>query len=390
MGIGDAVDEQFLGKGDSKKEKMKRGKLFLSPFSRLNEVANTSNTRAAPKLEGMKRAWQYGAVGILVFLLLAWWASPLVQATYTYQLYPAVTHLLVPVTSLVPFSLSAVLLPIVLVALLVGLVMSFKQSTRRAWLGRGLLVLLLGYGWFVLAWGGNYTREPVETLLSLPEQSVAETEVLELTHYFAEVVTENADSPRDVPQALASVRTSLLDELSRYGLTGVTLPPTVKTLPAGTLLTFGYAGVISPFTLEAHVDGGVTDTTKVSVGAHELAHVAGFAGEADTYLVSTLAGLKADNGFARYAIALGMFDRASAQLPAETRQALIDTLPATAQADYQAIQDAKVRYYRPALARPLSGLYDAYLRSQGVSAGVGDYGRVIKLLVHAREKGLLR
>lgn len=312
------------------------------------------------------------------------------QVGYTQHLYPLMTRLLVPFTSLVPFSLGAVLVPIAIVGLLVGVGMAFSKSLRRTvWLRRSLLVLLLAYGWFVLAWGGNYNREPVETLLTLPERPVGEAEVLELTNYFAEIITENVDSPRDVPRALASVRTSLLEDLATYGLGGVRLPPTVKMLPAGTLLTFGYAGVISPFTLEAHVDGGVTDTTKVSVGAHELAHVAGFAGEADTYLVSTLAGLKAEDGFARYSIALGMFDRASAQLPPETRQALIDALPAAAQEDYWAIQDAKRRYYRPALAQPLSGVYDTYLRSQGVSAGVSDYGRVIKLLVHAREKGLL-
>ena len=342
-----------------------------------------------PKLLKMKRAWQYGVVGILVSLLLAWWVLPVVQGAYTRQLYPAVTRLLVPVTSLFSFSLSAVLVPVVLVGLLIGIGMTFGSSRRMVWVRRGLLALLLAYGWFVLAWGGNYNREPVEALLVLPQQPVAEEEVLELTQYFAEVIAKNVDSPRDVPQALASVRASLLGELATYGLTGVRLPATVKMLPAGTLLTFGYAGVISPFTLEAHVDSGVTDTTKVSVGAHELAHVAGFAGEADTYLVSTLAGLKAENAFARYSIALGMFDRASAQLPAETRQALIDALPTVAQADYWAIQGAKRRYYRPALAHPLSGVYDTYLRSQGVSAGLSDYGRVITLLVQAREKGLL-
>ena len=337
----------------------------------------------------MKRAWRYGVVGSLVFLLAAWLVSPLVQAAYAQQLYPVMTNLLVPITSLIPFSLSAVLVPVAVVGLLVSLTLMLKSTRRMVWLRRGLIALLLGYGWFVVAWGGNYERESVETLLSLPEQSIGEAEVLELTHYFAEVVTENVDSSRDVSRALASVRTSLLRDLNTYGLNGVRLPPTVKMLPAGTLLTFGYAGVISPFTLEAHVDSGVTDTTKVSVGAHELAHVAGFAGEADTYLVSTLAGLKADDRFARYSIALGMFDRASAQLPSEARQELISALPTAAQEDYWAIQDAKRRYYRPALAQPLSGVYDTYLRSQGVSAGVSDYGRVIKLLIHAQEKGLL-
>ena len=53
------------------------------------------------------------------------------------------------------------------------------------------------------------------------------------------------------------------------------------------------------------------------------------------------------------------------------------------------MREVAVRYYKPALARPLSSLYDRYLRSQGVEAGVKDYDRVVTLLVYARRRGLL-
>ena len=78
-------------------------------------------------------------------------------------------------------------------------------------------------------------------------------------------------------------------------------------MPPGTLLTFGYAGIASPFTLEANLDGGLTSVSKVAVAAHELTHTAGFAREADTDFLSALAGLRADDPYARYAVALSFF-----------------------------------------------------------------------------------
>ena len=91
--------------------------------------------------------------------------------------------------------------------------------------------------------------------------------------------------------------------MSRFleGLHGYapTLPRRVKKLPPGTLLFFGRSGSILPIFLEAHADGAMHDAWFLRTAAHELAHVAGFSGEADADVVGFLAGLRADDRFAR-------------------------------------------------------------------------------------------
>ncbi len=349
----------------------------------------------------MRRARLYtelGIVGLVTFLGVWGLVAPrgLVERDYSRLFYPRVTHLVVPLTSPLPFSLGALLLVMLTLGGAIWLVASWRRRRGRfgawfrGWAWRVFVVTALVYGWFLVAWGANYGREPVETLLGLPgAESVDTGEVEALAHLLGEVVRENVGSDRDVTLALASVRASLVRLLKRHDLTGLDLPARVKSLPPGTLLTFGYAGITSPFTLEAHVDGGLTDVSKVAVATHELAHTAGFAREADADLVAALAGLGADDPYARYAVALSFFAKAARVLPEETYRPLYDALPVSAKRDLAEMQEVSARYYRPALARPLSSLYDRYLRAQGVDAGVADYDRVVTLLVRARRRGLL-
>ena len=327
-------------------------------------------------------------------------ASPgLVERDYSRLFYPQVTHLVVPLTSPLPFSLGALLLMLLPLSLLAWLVTTWRRRERaalwlRTWAWRGLVIAALVYGWFLVAWGANYGREPVVALLGLTQtdalqKPINQGEVEALARFFGEVVRENVVSDRNEALALASVRASLIRLLETYDLTNLDVPARVKNLPPGTLLTFGYAGIASPFTLEANLDGGLTSVSKIAVAAHELTHTAGFAREADTDFLSALAGLRADDPYARYAVALSFFAKTAGTLPERTYDALYDSLPEEAKQDLAEMRAASIRYYRPALARPLSSLYDRYLRSQGVEGGVKDYDRVVTLLVYARRRGLL-
>lgn len=73
-----------------------------------------------------------------------------------------------------------------------------------------------------------------------------------------------------------------------------------------------------------------------------------------------------------------------------TTRTRYNALPSQAKTDLQAFRDVYLRYQPPRLAARLQArVYDSYLRTQGVTAGVADYGRVIDLLVAARRSGLL-
>ena len=64
----------------------------------------------------------------------------------------------------------------------------------------------------------------------------------------------------------------------------------------------------------------------VATAAHELAHVAGYCGEADADAVGVLAGLASDDALARYATALAAFRRVCGALDESQRKPLFDAL----------------------------------------------------------------
>jgi len=130
------------------------------------------------------------------------------------------------------------------------------------------------------------------------------------------------------------------------------------------------------------VDAGLPPAARLATATHELTHAAGWAREADTDALAVLAGIACDHVWVRYANALaGVSAVRTALLPlaptgSDARahlERVVATLPEAAQLDRAALSAAVARWYRPGVARGVTQVYDAYLRSQGIEAGVADY-----------------
>ena len=324
-------------------------------------------------------------VGLLVSAaLLLWWtlyppAPELVERYYSRLLYPLLARLLVGLSDSVTWSLAVPLLLLLLLLLIISFARSF-------WWGlRGLISLYLA---FVLLWGANYQRLPLAQQLGLDESPVQAEEMATLAEVLLEHILENAEAERDASRALEAGRSAMQSLQRDISGVAVQLPQQIKTpLPEGWLLRWGGAsGVISPLTLEAHVDPALPSSSFIAIALHELAHIAGYAGEADADLLAALAGLQADDGYMRYAMALRLFQ----MLPRDLRRSLQDDLPEPARQDLAALQAAYERHRAPLWLREAQrSIYDGYLRSQGVEAGIADYGRTPTLLVQAQRQGWL-
>ena len=299
--------------------------------------------------------------------------------------WPALTsrlHALLPL----PVTLSALAI-IALAALLWAL-------ARPPRLRRSLIALLAGgallASTFVPAWGAAYRRVPLATSLQLEPGGADREALLESLEQLVRLVA--ADAPAQPLAVLADEPSLALavaaaarcvadaDEL----VTGrrVAVPPRVRSLPAGTFLRAGYAGIALPWLLEPHVDAGLPAAARLGVAVHELTHTAGWARESDTDALAILAGLGCDHEWVRYASALrgvqaiqvglrpllpeGSAERARVQ-------AALASLPQVAHDDRSAQVAAARQWYTPALAEAVSGVYDGYLRTQGVAGGIADY-----------------
>ncbi len=316
-------------------------------------------------------------------------SSQWLEETYSRGLYQSIAGIVVPVTNSVPFSISAVLVVALPIIWLAWTVVRFRRREFFKWLRCTALFATLLYGLFIVTWGANYAREPIEAQLGLDTTSFTETELQTLVNTLSSIIVTNANVERNVATARTSLRASLLETVET--ITGITptLPGWVKTLPAGSLILAGNAsGVISPFTLEPHVDAALPEVYALAVGTHELAHVAGYAGEADTDFIAALAGLSANDPYAQYAVALKLWNDAVRQLPQDQRALAVQALPQIARDDLEATYEPFRRYRLPDWVQRLqTGLYNRYLTSQGVEEGIRDYSRTTTLLLAAQRQG---
>lgn len=333
--------------------------------------------------------WRPGPAGWLLLLLpahvlllaLVALAPGALETVYGRGLYPALTWLRLP--------LDATRLSPALTLLVVLLI----QAARRAWsrgapgpgrLRRGglaaawelALVAALVAHLFPPLWGLNYLRPSAAARLGLELEPVdagrfAETarRVVEATNR-ARVVWGQPDV-RGLD--LAADR-ALRARLAELGLDEAAFPRRTRLYPRGMAMAGGWHGVTLPWTTEAWVDLAMDVRFVPHALAHEKAHQAGFAREADANFLAWLALVRAPEPRLRYSTLFYVVDlfRASSATPlspevlADMGEAVVVTeaavVPVVEQATHQA--------------------YDTYLKVNQVQAGVLDYDRVA-LLIHA-------
>lgn len=275
------------------------------------------------------------------------------------------------------------------------LVWRFQARYFWRWLAfsiwRSLLAFLLLLVFFVLLWGANYQREPIEQQFALQAPQTTEADLRVLIEHLTAIIIETAQAERDEARAVAAIAQAM--QATVQASTGVmpNLPNAAKRLPQGSLILLGRAsGVMSPWTLEPHVDGALPSVAYVAIAAHELAHVAAYAGEADADFISAVAGLSAADAYARYSVALRFWQDAWWQLPAGQRESYHDALPEIAQKDLVAMREPYQHYQMPRFIQEFQRRsYDSYLKTQGVKAGIKDYSRSLDLLIQAQKQGLI-
>lgn len=344
--------------------------------------------------------WRGVTAAQALFLLV--WYSGLLPAAWVEQVFSRgwyrIMLLFLPrLSGWSSYSLFIFLIPLALLALAGVSVWIWRRSApyppiRRsgAVLSIWLLVSINTVFCFVVVWGGGYQRTPLKVRLALDGVQPAPGELMRIAETALQMVRDHAEPAvgRDRNAAIAAIARRMAELTAGWDGRALVLPVYVKRTPPGVFLVNGTAGMCSPFTLEAQVDGGLPDAAFVGVASHELAHLAGNCPEDEASLVGYLAGLEADHPFARYAVALRLFQDIAGNLPRADRDRLHEALPGVAKDDIRLAREAG-RRYRIAAARKVSQrAYNQYLKSQGVESGLKNYGEVTTLFVQAWRKGL--
>ncbi|MEM9525281.1 MAG: DUF3810 domain-containing protein [Bacteroidota bacterium] len=332
----------------------------------------------------------------MIFRLLA--SPDTIERYYSRGLFPLLRVAWDNSIALLPIPLFY-LFWLLVVGCLVWLVRRFFSERRKkqaAWggLARRLVnFILLLFSAFLLGWGYNYGRQPVEATMGFTPYQPTLTELrtrvrvqaIALSQLRAQVTQDTqaltqADFPADLE---GRVRPLLREALLEHGYPAPGRPRARRLRPKGVLLHLSTAGVYWPWAGEGNIDAGLHPLQQPPVMAHELAHAYGFGYEGTCTFWAWLAGLQASDPAMAYAFGLGYWRRIAGRLRQAEPEAYwewrADSLDAGIRNDLQAIYDNAEQYRDIApVVRDIT--YDAYLKAQGVPDGLLNYGRVVQLV----------
>jgi len=304
-----------------------------------------------------------------------------------------------------PFPLLYLFVPIVL--LWVGLRMRqffLMQAPLKEKLVAGSLSLLAFGGgvvfFFMLLWGFNYGRVPVEDMMHLDPHPL---DVLELEKELQEetkiiIALRQAipgapdtsaltgqNFPSDMEQQL---REAVEGQLAFYQYPTLGRVRGRLLYPKGIFLRFSSAGLYFPFTGEGHADAGLHPLQLPAVLAHEMAHGYGFGDEGTCNFWAYLACESIETPVLAYCGHLTHWRTLAVHFrrykPEEYKR-LREALPAGILADIRAI-NRNIMEYPDIMPRFREAAYEAYLKSQGISEGIQNYDRVVMLVKAWREE----
>ena len=349
--------------------------------------------------------WWWIGLGIAALALRLTWAPEAVEQWYSRGFFPRFRSLIDSVLSLVPF-------PTVYLWVLFLLYLGYRfvRRLRRTRAGGGrrigqavlslMAFLSATIFLFLLMWGYNYKRLPVEHSLEIKPKPLS---VGELREELDTITSLLLAARTAIPGALDTqglsvvlsadleiqMREALTQQLSAYGYPTSGKVQGRLLRPKGVLLRFSTAGVYLPWTGEGHIDAGLHPLQQPYVLAHELAHGYGFTDEGTCNFWAYLACTGSEDPLIRYLGYFGYWRTLASNYrryePEQYSHYFEQRIPAGVRADLRAIY-TEMDKYPDILPKLRDKAYDTYLKSQGIQEGLKNYSRVIMLAYAWRKR----
>jgi hypothetical protein len=324
----------------------------------------------------------FALAGVLVPLPAAW-----VEAWYSRGFYPWVQNTLTPLTNTVPIAL----LDVAVLVLLAGTAHRAWSRIRRSGLAGaipsgavalvtlGSIVLLA----FLILWGLNYRRVPLEQKIDFDASRVTDEAARTLGERAVDLVNGTYDAAQSRDQSGPTLDAAFATAQRRLGSDWLAVPGRPKRSLLGRyFLQASIAGMTDPFFLEIILNPDLLPAERPFVTAHEWAHLAGYAHEAEASFVAWLTCMEASPS-AQYSGWLAVYEHVAAVLPRTERANLAARLAPGPRRDLEAIS-ARFARGSPVVRKRAREVYDAYLRANRVGEGIDSYTGVLRLIMGAR------
>jgi hypothetical protein len=319
-----------------------------------------------------------------------------IERHFSTTVYPQVQQVLTPLSNAVPFALFDLLTLGGAAALLVTLLRAARRARRERRvrpLLRALLTVAAGgaavYLLFLGLWGFNYRRLPMGERLLMAQEPPDAAAVLALgvdaAHRMNALHAEAhhlgwRDDPRQDPELVEAF--SFIQ--GRLSDAPAAVPGRLKATLYGPYFRWtSVDGMVNPLALEVLANPDLLPYERAFVAAHEWAHLAGYAHEAEANFVGWLTCVRAGIP-AQYSAWLYLYWQINGEVSATDRTTLGEVLEAGPRQDINAIADRLRRGQLPLLRNASWRVYDHYLRANRVDEGIRSYGEVVTLLLRAR------
>jgi hypothetical protein len=309
-----------------------------------------------------------------------------VERVYSRTIYPTAQWWLTMASNTVPIALLDVAIGVVLLTLAWLLVVRTRRCGFRRASGWTLVTLIrvaaIVYLAFLVLWGLNYRRVPLEQRLDYDRARMTRESVLAFANRAVSEINVGYAGAHAVPADLRGLEYAFWDAEFALG----SRAPTELGVPKRSLLTLyfraaGVDGMTDPIFLEIIINPDVLDVERPMVVAHEWGHLAGYANESEASFIAWLACMRGDP-LAQYSGWFAAYEHAMRALPRQDRSAVRPLDPGPRD-DLRAMV---ARYGRasPVVRKAAEGVYDEYLRANRVAEGIGSYDAVLRLLVGTR------
>ena len=316
----------------------------------------------------------------------------LVEELYSNGLYPPLQAFITSWSNRTPLALFDVLIAAVVVGWAALLVRDLSASRSR-WI-RVLVPMAVRtatfaaalYLVFLVTWGLNYRRVPLEEKLQLDSRAVTPQAAVDLAIMAVSELNRLAPGGRPAAEAAVSridpALARAFEEAQRQlGAGRLALPGRPKrTLLDGYFRAASVDGMTDPYFLETMAQSALLPVERPMVVAHEWAHLAGFADEGEANFVGWLTCLRGDEP-ARYSGWLFLYSETAQGLGATDRARVSALLGPATRADLTAIAQRMRAQTSPTVSAVGWRVYDQYLRANGIEQGTRSYTDVVRLVL---------
>ncbi len=343
-------------------------------------------------------------LGALAILLKVFLTPEMVEQYYSRGFFKFIRLMIDGIFGWLPFPLLYLFVPAVLYWVIKKIIGLWKWDIgwKAKFISAFSTLIAFVFGgifFFLVLWGFNYGRVPLEKSLGFETNPIGKAELWqELQEETKEIirlrkmipgVTDSALTEEFLPPHLENhLRANLIGVFQRQNL------PVTGTVrghfiyPKGIFLRFSSSGLYFPFTGQGQIDAGLHPLQWPYVITHEMGHGYGYGDEGTCNFIAYWACSKSADPAIAYMGRLAYWRTLAANniaYDAEKYFAFRETLPPGIIADLDAINDNLLKY-PDIMPRLRYYAYDSYLKAQGIDEGIKNYNRVIMLVRGWKEK----